>query len=62
MIVDTAVLETEFHTAQEAVQHQGDSVRALKAQLKDGSVQRVSRAMGARPRTAAGRMPPVFFS
>lgn len=41
-MIDVSVLENEFHAAQEAVQHQGDVVRALKARAKDGEVERVS--------------------
>jgi hypothetical protein len=40
--MDSSVLETEFLVAQEAVGRQGDVVRSLKAQLKDGKVERVS--------------------
>ena len=41
--MDTSVLENEFLLAQEAVGKQGDVVRSLKAQLKDGKVERVRR-------------------
>ena len=38
--MDPGVLETEFLVVQEAVGRQGDVVRSLKAQLKDGKVER----------------------
>lgn len=37
-----AELEQQFAAAQEAVGRQGDIVRSLKAELKDGKVDRVS--------------------
>jgi hypothetical protein len=40
--MDAGVLETAFLAAQEEVGRQGDVVRSLKAQLKDGKVERVS--------------------
>lgn len=40
--MDASVLETAFLAAQEGVGRQGDVVRSLKAQLKDGKVERVS--------------------
>ena len=40
--MDAGVLETAFLQAQETVGRQGDIVRSLKAQLKDGKVERVS--------------------
>lgn len=40
-MIDVKVLEDAFHAAQEAVQRQGDVVRSLKAQAKDGHVERV---------------------
>ena len=42
-MIDVKVLEDEFHAAQEAVARQGDVVRSLKAQAKDGHVDRVRR-------------------
>jgi len=40
--VESAVLEEAVNKAQEAVERQGDIVRGLKAELKDGRVVRVS--------------------
>lgn len=40
--VDPAALEDAVNKAQEAVTRQGDIVRGLKAELKDGRVVRVS--------------------
>ena len=40
--VDVAALEDALQKAQEAVTRQGDMVRGLKAELKDGRVVRVS--------------------
>ena len=45
-MIDVKVLEDEFHAAQEAVARQGDVVRSLKAQAKDGHVDRVRRGGG----------------
>jgi transcription antitermination factor NusA-like protein len=39
---EVAALEQDVNQAQEAVQRQGDIVRGLKAELKDGRVERVS--------------------
>ncbi|KAI7843806.1 hypothetical protein COHA_002704 [Chlorella ohadii] len=39
-MIDPKVLEDEFHAAQEAVARQGDVVRSLKAQAKEGHVER----------------------
>jgi len=40
--VDVAKLEADVAQAQEAVARQGDVVRGLKAEMKDGRVVRVS--------------------
>lgn len=47
-MINTELLEQAFLAAQEAVQKQGDTVRSLKASLKDGKVERVraTRARG----------------
>ena len=42
MASDHTALETEFHDAQAAVAKQGDTVRSLKADVKDGKADRVS--------------------
>jgi len=39
--MDASVLEREFLLAQDAVSHQGDTVRALKAAAKDGNADKV---------------------
>ena len=51
-LVDVSVLEADFHASQEAVARQGDHVRALKAEMKYGKVDRVS------PLARARAMPP----
>ena len=43
--MSTETLEAEYLAAQEAVGHQADTVRSLKASLKDGKVERVSHAL-----------------
>ncbi|PSC72809.1 Glycyl-tRNA synthetase family [Micractinium conductrix] len=40
--MDVSVLERDFHLAQEAVAHQGDTVRSLKAAAKDGNADRAA--------------------
>jgi hypothetical protein len=42
-MADPQALHAAVQTAQEAVTRQGDTVRALKAQLKEGKVERVRR-------------------
>lgn len=58
------MLEKDFHLAQEAVAHQGDTVRALKAAVKDGKAEKVGtlcikREAGWTVIVHAGAVPPA---
>ena len=55
-MADAAALEAEFTRAQEEVVKQGDVVRALKAELKDGRADKVGLGAPSRLQAAAGRL------